>query len=71
VVLMPGDVKRLRVFVASPGDVAEERKRLAKVVDHLRTHVASAYGLDLQLRAFLFLSPTLQPRVALRIAHYR
>ena len=46
---MPKDVKLLRIFVASPGDVAEERKRLAKVVDHIRTHVAGAHGLDLEL----------------------
>ncbi|MBM3749297.1 MAG: NACHT domain-containing protein, partial [Acidobacteria bacterium] len=46
---MPETVKRLRLFVASPGDVAEERERLAKVVDALRIHVAAAHGLDLEL----------------------
>jgi formylglycine-generating enzyme required for sulfatase activity len=46
---MPAPVNRIRIFVASPGDVAEERKRLDGVVDHLRTHVAAPYGLDLEL----------------------
>jgi len=46
---MPQTVTRLRIFVASPGDVKEERERLARVVDHLRTHVAAPYGLDLEL----------------------
>jgi hypothetical protein len=42
-------IKRLRIFAASPGDVADERQRLARVVEHLRTHVAAAQGLDLEL----------------------
>jgi formylglycine-generating enzyme required for sulfatase activity len=41
-------IKRLRIFVASPGDVADERQRLARVVEHLNTHVAAAQGLDLE-----------------------
>ena len=46
---MPATIKRIRIFVASPGDVADERKRLDAVVAHLRTHVAAAHGLDLEL----------------------
>jgi TIR domain len=42
-------VRRLRIFVASPGDVDDERKRLAHVVEDLRIHVATAHGLDLEL----------------------
>ncbi|MBM3128469.1 MAG: DUF4062 domain-containing protein, partial [Chloroflexi bacterium] len=46
---MPQDISRLRIFVASPGDVKDERDRLGRVVEHLRTHVAAQYGLDLEL----------------------
>ena len=46
---MPATIKRIRIFVASPGDVADERKRLDAVVAHLRTHVAAPHGLDLEL----------------------
>ncbi len=46
---MPEPIQRIRIFAASPGDVAEERERLAKVVEHLRTHVATPQGLDLEL----------------------
>jgi len=46
---MPIEIKSLRIFVASPGDVTEERERLAGVVEHLRTHVAAPHGLDLEL----------------------
>ena len=46
---MPATIERIRIFVASPGDVADERKRLDAVVAHLRTHVAAPHGLDLEL----------------------
>jgi hypothetical protein len=46
---MPETVRRLRIFVASPGDVEDERRRLAHVVEDLRIHVAAAHGLDLEL----------------------
>ena len=46
---MPTTIKRIRIFVASPGDVADERKRLDEIVAHLRTHVAAPHGLDLEL----------------------
>jgi hypothetical protein len=46
---MPTHLKRIRIFVASPGDVKDERDRLEDVVTHLRTHVAAAHGLDLEL----------------------
>ena len=46
---MPEPVRRLRIFVASPGDVDDERQRLAHVVDGLRIHIATAHGLDLEL----------------------
>ena len=46
---MPITLKRLRIFVASPGDVTDERDRLDRVIAHLRTHVAAAHGLDLEL----------------------
>jgi hypothetical protein len=40
-------VTRLRVFVASPGDVSEERKRLRKAIDELNDGIAKAKGLVL------------------------
>ncbi len=46
---MPATIQRLRIFVASPGDVTDERKRLDEVIAHLRTHVAAPRGLDLEL----------------------
>ena len=46
---MPATIKRIRIFVASPGDVTDERKRLGEIVAHLRTHIAAAHGLDLEL----------------------
>jgi hypothetical protein len=46
---LPESVRRLRIFAASPGDVDDERKRLDRVVEDLRIHIAAAHGLDLEL----------------------
>jgi len=41
-------VTKLRVFVASPGDVLEERKRLREVIEELNRGIAEDKGLVLQ-----------------------
>jgi len=46
---MPEQVTKLRVFVASPGDVAEERERLSSVIDELNQGIAGLRGLTLEL----------------------
>ena len=46
---MPEKVIRLRVFVASPGDVLDERQRLRLVVDELNRTTADRLGLTLDL----------------------
>ena len=40
---------RIRVFVASPGDVSEERRRLSRVIEELNDSVAIGGGLKLQM----------------------
>ena len=49
--MSPQTTRKLRIFVASPGDVAEERRRLKKVVDELNqpNDLADQLGLTLQL----------------------
>jgi len=46
---MPEDTKKIRVFVASPGDVGQEREGLKAVVDELNTTIAPYKGLSLEL----------------------
>ena len=46
---MEDKVTKLRVFVASPGDVSEERKRLREVIEELNHGIAADKGLVLQL----------------------
>jgi len=46
---MPEQVTKLRVFVASPGDVREERERLDDVIDELNRGIAAEKGLVLEL----------------------
>ncbi len=46
---MPEEVTRLRVFVASPGDVLDERERLRLVVDELNRILADSLGRSLEL----------------------
>ena len=46
---MAENVTKLRVFVASPGDVLVERKKLAEVIDELNHGIAGAKGIMLQL----------------------
>lgn len=41
---MPEDVVRLRIFVASSGDVLDERERLRPVVDELDRTLADNLG---------------------------
>lgn len=45
---MAEKVTKLRVFVASPGDVSEERNRLKEVIDELNHGIAENKGLTLQ-----------------------
>ncbi len=45
---MAKKVTKLRVFVASPGDVSEERNRLKEVIDELNHSIAENKGLILQ-----------------------
>ncbi|MBM3175027.1 MAG: DUF4062 domain-containing protein, partial [Chloroflexi bacterium] len=40
---------KVRIFVASPGDVLEERNRLARVVEELNRSLADRLGLALEL----------------------
>jgi len=47
---MPQTVTQLRIFVASPGDVADERRRLDEVVRELSRDVAAPYGITLELK---------------------
>ena len=42
-------LRRMRVFVASPGDVEEERARLAAVVEELNKVVAERLGVVVEL----------------------
>jgi len=42
--VMPDGVTRLRIFVASPGDVLDERERLRLVVDELNRTLADSLG---------------------------
>ncbi len=46
---MPEEVTRLRIFVASPGDVLDEREHLRLVVDELNRTLADRLGLTLDL----------------------
>lgn len=46
---MPEDTKKIRVFVASPGDVGQERENLKSVIDELNTTIAPYKGLSLEL----------------------
>jgi hypothetical protein len=46
---MPEDTKKIRVFVASPGDVGRERQGLKSVIDELNTTIAPYKGLSLEL----------------------
>jgi hypothetical protein len=39
----------VRIVAISPGDVMQERERLAAVVDELNRHVAPAHGCELKL----------------------
>lgn len=43
------DHRRIRVFVASPGDVAPERARLATVIDELNRSLCTRFGITLEL----------------------
>jgi len=42
-------MKKIRVFVASPGDVGQERESLKSVIDELNTTIAPYKGLSLEL----------------------
>lgn len=46
---MPQTVCKLRVFVASPGDVPQERERIARVVDSVNRGIGAEKGLVLDL----------------------
>jgi hypothetical protein len=46
---MPDNVTIIKVFVASPSDVQEERNALQSVVDEVNRNLASAMGLRLEL----------------------
>ena len=46
---MSSQIKKLSVFVASPGDVIEERKLLQRVVDALNRGIASEKNYNLEL----------------------
>ena len=49
--------RKIRVFAALPGDVAEERQRLAKVVSHLNDQLADATGIRLELKEWRQVAP--------------
>ena len=55
----PGNSYRkiIRVFVASPGDVEEERQRLAKVVDDLNERLSEHLGVQLELKEWRQVAP--------------
>jgi hypothetical protein len=46
---MVGDHKRLRVFLASPGDVIEERSRMERVVASLNSTIGDTEGVLIEL----------------------
>ena len=46
---MPEDSKKIKVFVASPGDVEQERNSLKSVIDELNTTIAPYKGISLEL----------------------
>ncbi len=46
---MPRQPKLLRIFVASPSDVAEERTRLESIVDEINKTISSSSGTQLEL----------------------
>lgn len=47
----------IRLFIASPGDVAEERKRLAKIVDGLNGQLAEHMGVRFELKEWRHVTP--------------
>ncbi|CAG0994335.1 hypothetical protein ANRL3_03007 [Anaerolineae bacterium] len=49
--------KVLRIFVASPGDVANERARLASVVEQLNHGLADHLGVVLELKEWSQVAP--------------
>jgi hypothetical protein len=46
---MPEQTQKIRIFIASPGDVGKERKSLKSVIDELNTTIAPYKGLSLEL----------------------
>jgi hypothetical protein len=46
---LPRQPKLLRIFVASPSDVAEERNRLESIVDEINKTISSSSGTQLEL----------------------
>ena len=46
---MVGEEKRLRVFLASPGDVVEERTRMERVVSSLNSTIGDTEGVFIEL----------------------
>lgn len=54
---MPSQLKVIRVFAASPGDVAEERQRLARVITRLNDQLADATGIRLELKEWRQVAP--------------
>ena len=54
---MPSQHKVILVFAASPGDVVEERQRLAKVVNRLNEQLADATGVRLELKEWRQVAP--------------
>jgi hypothetical protein len=55
--IMPSQLKVIRVFAASPGDVADERRRLAKVVGGLNERLAEHLGVQLELKEWRQVAP--------------
>src|ERR1035437_8012018 len=49
--------RKIRVFVASPGDVAEERGRLTNVVGRLNEQLAEHLGVRLELKEWRQVAP--------------
>jgi hypothetical protein len=56
---MPESLKKLRIFVASPGDVADERTRLKSVVEDLNNGLANHLSIVIELKEWSQVVPNM------------
>src|SRR6266498_2703813 len=56
---MSESLKKLRIFVASPGDVSNERTRLKSVVEDLNNGLANHLGIVIELKEWSQMAPNM------------